>query len=503
MPESLHTPTIARALGALGRDFARFAGSRLWLLLALMIAGSIAEGFGLLMIVPLAAIALGEASQLPQWLAAPLDRVDPDRALLAAAALFLAAMALRSALLVWRDLLRGRLEANYRASLQLRAAATLAQTGWAKASRIGQAGMQSLLLNDVPRAVLRSSYSLDVAVASIFLAVQVGAGRAAVSRHWRCSQSGAGAGADPAARNDAAPGAQRRGADPRRRGQHGVGDAPPLRAQVGARPRQRRPVPRGVSLEPRPACRRIWPVRARSCAIPPAFGLRDRCCRGAAAGRRGARPGIALSGARRQPGAVRADGSTGRRAASVGAASHCNCSGFFRDRAPAGGRAAGRAERRRSRGDPLDWSRAELEDAAFLHESGRGRPPSLVISERGRWLGLRGPRRRARPRSPTLPSPAFTRCSRGRSLVDGRPLEQERIDGWRAGIAYLGQDGLVFADSVAANLIAGKGEADDAAMWTALEAVGLAARVRRSPMASAIRSARAAAPCRAASGSGC
>ena len=42
----------------------------------------------------------------------------------------------RSALLFWRDSLRARLQASYQASLQLRAAATLAQAGWEQ----GQAG---------------------------------------------------------------------------------------------------------------------------------------------------------------------------------------------------------------------------------------------------------------------------------------------------------------------------------------------------------------------------
>jgi hypothetical protein len=177
MSDLAERPTVNRpqtgGLGSLAGDFARFAGARLWLLLALMLAGSIAEGFGLLMIVPLAAIALGEGSSLPLWAAAPFARISADQALIAAAAIFLAAMAVRSLLLVWREAVRARLQWTYQASLQLRAAATLAQAGWNKASRIGQAGMQSLLLNDVPRALLCLSYLLDFAVAAIFLSVQI------------------------------------------------------------------------------------------------------------------------------------------------------------------------------------------------------------------------------------------------------------------------------------------------------------------------------------------
>ena len=51
-------------IAALIKDYRRFAGGLLWLALVLMILGAIAEGFGLLMIVPLASIAIngGDAS---------------------------------------------------------------------------------------------------------------------------------------------------------------------------------------------------------------------------------------------------------------------------------------------------------------------------------------------------------------------------------------------------------------------------------------------------------
>ena len=476
MPESPHTPTIARALGALGRDFARFAGSRLWLLLALMIAGSIAEGFGLLMIVPLAAIALGEASQLPQWLAAPLDRVDPDRALLAAAALFLAAMALRSALLVWRDSLRGRLEANYRASLQLRAAATLAQTGWARASRIGQAGMQSLLLNDVPRAVLCLSYSLDVAVASIFLAVQVGLAallspalalfailvlapalillRGTTRRLGRSGEALTRGAEDSTAsgmrlhsglKSALAQGsvgqflAEYRSSLDRLAGEYGrfardlalsrqlsafaTGVAAVLLLVVGAR----------VLELPFPVLAASLVLFARMAA--PAVGLLQSAQQAIATA-------PAFSAIERRLGALQ-------------------------DVPSAGGPEV----------TPLDWSRAELEDAAFLHESGRGLGPVTLSLERGRWLGLRGPSAAGKTTLADVIA-CLHQAQQGSLLVDGKPLERERLRNWRAGIAYLGQDGLVFADSVAANLAAGQRAIDEAAIWDALEAVGLAGRVR-------------------------
>src|SRR5206468_9681750 len=57
--------------------------------------------------------------------------------------------------------------------LRVRAAATLASRGWPFASRIGQAGMQSLLLNDVPRAAEAAGYVQQVAVGATMLLVQL------------------------------------------------------------------------------------------------------------------------------------------------------------------------------------------------------------------------------------------------------------------------------------------------------------------------------------------
>src|SRR5688500_8843324 len=98
---------------ALYRDFYRFAGWRLWLALALMAGGALAEGVGLLLLVPLAAIALDQQSALPAWLEAPVGRLSADAGLGGAIGLFLAAMGVRSLLLYWRDTMRSRLQTAY------------------------------------------------------------------------------------------------------------------------------------------------------------------------------------------------------------------------------------------------------------------------------------------------------------------------------------------------------------------------------------------------------
>src|SRR5690349_23106902 len=103
------------------QDFRRFAGARLWLALALMLLGAFAEGFGILILVPLAAIATGTSSRF----AALVAWVPEQNRLLVALLLFVAAMGVRSLLLYWRERELARLQSGYEASLRIRAAATL------------------------------------------------------------------------------------------------------------------------------------------------------------------------------------------------------------------------------------------------------------------------------------------------------------------------------------------------------------------------------------------
>lgn len=467
---------VGRGLGDVARDFARFAGSRLWLLLALMTAGSIAEGFGLLMIVPLAAIALGEASSLPRWIAAPFERFDPDQGLLLAAGLFLLAMALRSLLLVWRDSLRGRLEADYRASLQLRAAATLAASGWNKASRIGQAGMQSLLLNDVPRAVLCLAFILEFAIAAVFLSVQFllaawlapmlaffalvvlapallllgrSARRLASSGEalTRGSEDSTGAGIrlHSGLKSALAQGStaqflgEYRSSLARLAGEYGrftrdLSVSRQLSAFATAVAAVVLLVTGGRLLD------LPFPVLAASLVLfarmaTPAISLLQSAQRAIAAA-------PAFAAIERRLGPLARDVPAGK------------------ENLPA-----------------LDWSTLDLDAVSYRHESGGGFHRLTLSLRRGGWLGIRGASAAGKT---TLVDVivGLHQPQQGSVRVDGGPLDDERLERWRAGVAYLGQDGLIFADSVAANLAAGQGELDEPAMWGALEAVGLAGRVR-------------------------
>ena len=69
----------------------------------------------------------------------------------------------------------------------------------------------------------------------------------------------------------------------------------------------------------------------------------------------------------------------------------------------------------------------------------------------------------------------------GQVLIDGCEFDAATLERWRAGLAYVGQEGSVFNDSVRANLLAEGAEIDEAALWAALTAVGLDERVRALP----------------------
>ena len=65
--------------------------------------------------------------------------------------------------------------------------------------------------------------------------------------------------------------------------------------------------------------------------------------------------------------------------------------------------------------------------------------------------------------------------------VDGGPLAGETLRRWQASLAYVGQEGSLFDDSVRGNLLADGAKPSEEELWGALEAVGLAARVRALP----------------------
>jgi ATP-binding cassette, subfamily C, bacterial len=129
---------------------------------------------------------------------------------------------------------------------------------------------------------------------------------------------------------------------------------------------------------------------------------------------------------------------------------------------------------------PLSWSELRLDNVGFDHKDGIGLDSASLILRNGQWLALSGPSGAGKTTLVDIVA-GLLPPQRGRVTLDGNPLEGETLQRWRAGLAYVGQDGAVFDDSVRGNLVAGGSPADEARLWDSLERVGLADRVRAFP----------------------
>jgi ATP-binding cassette subfamily C protein len=126
---------------------------------------------------------------------------------------------------------------------------------------------------------------------------------------------------------------------------------------------------------------------------------------------------------------------------------------------------------------PLQWTEFRMEDVAFEHDSALGvRSASLTIRT-GEWLGLSGPSGAGKTTLVDLVA-GLLAPTRGSITVDGAKLDGHVLDRWRLALAYVGQEGTVFNDSVRANLLAEGAAAGEPELWDVLQQVGLADRVR-------------------------
>jgi ATP-binding cassette subfamily C protein len=130
--------------------------------------------------------------------------------------------------------------------------------------------------------------------------------------------------------------------------------------------------------------------------------------------------------------------------------------------------------------DPLEWHELKLEGVAFEHRPGFGLRGGSLAVKRGEWVGVGGRSGAGKTTLVDLVAGLLV-PEEGRISVDGQALGGEQLERWRAGLAYAGQEATVFNDSVRGNLLAEGARADDAALWDALELVGLGARVRALP----------------------
>ena len=460
---------------ALLTDYRRYAGARLWLALGVMLLAAVAEGFGLLMIVPLASAAIGTAvAPAVRWV--PFTgQLSADQRFAGALAFFIAAMAGRSLLLFVRDVQIARLENGYEASLRLRSASTLAKRGWPFASHIGQAGMQSLLLNDVPRAGLAVGQMQQFAVSAAMLLVQliltailapaltlvavailiVGA---LASARWTRRGVESGMVIVGAMEESASSGfrlhaglkaALAQGTVPSFLGEY----AASLHQTAGQFVRYARDYTAARQLGmfgAAAAAAVLLFVGVRVLAMPFAVLVTSLIIFARMTG-----PSINLQQSAQQVAAL----------APAFAAIQLRLGEL--EQPPMSHPA----------GEPLRWGELSLRDVAFEHQAGLGVKSASLTIKAGEWLGLSGASGGGKTTLVDLAA-GLLAPSAGSITVDGAPLEGLLLDHWRLGVAYVGQEGAVFNDTVRANLLAEGAAADDAELWEVLDQMGLGERVR-------------------------
>ena len=466
---------------ALFLDYRRYAGWRFPLVLALMLAGSVAEGAGILMIVPLVAIAIGGA-EVPAKLEPLVELTSgwsADQRFFVVIAIFVAAMIIRSILLYLRDMMLVRLHAGHEASIQVRAAAALASKGWAFASRIGQSGMQSLLLTEIGRASTAVTHAQQALVRLTLLAVQL-----ALAAYLSLAMSlvavaiiGAGYALSwPWIRRGSRTGM-------RLSDTYELSAAAGFRLHAGLKAALAQGTVPYFLAEYRSSLSKLFAdfvTLARDSAVVRASGGVASASAAALLLLIGDRvldlsfavllPLLILFARMSGPAQALQQYVQGAVAAAPAFAA------IERRIGPLGSA----IEVGPPNIKPLDWAELRVVDVSYRHESGAGIDHCSLSLRRGEWLGIGGASGSGKTTLVDLIA-GLIAPDAGALLVDGETLEGELTERWKRSIAYVGQAELVFDDTIRGNLKADGFAGAEAMMWEALEVVGLAERVRGLP----------------------
>lgn len=458
------------------RDVGRQEGRALRITAALMAAGALAEAAGLLILLPMLSLVAGQGGAVVRAVAAILPAATRLPVILLA---FLLIMVVRAAILFARDRASARLETAYEQGLRVRAAATLASRGWPFAAQVGQAGMQGLLDNDVPRSMAAVHYGLSAATATFMLVVQLAV---AALLSWPMALGAAlllllaGPFVVALARRSA-------GA--------GVGIIERQQDSVRAAYRFYAGLKAAIAQGSVPAFLTAYEAslaRLRGDLLAFATGLARSRARHqlAAAVAAASIIGVGQALALDLPHLLallvlfaRMSGPAQMlQQAAVNLAANAPAFATIETRL------AGVLDRPSpvEPAAPLEWQRLEANGLALDRGIGCRSAPTDFVLNRGEWVAISGDSGAGKTTLIDLVAGLIAPSS-GQLMVDGKPLEGALLAGWRAGLAYVGQQEAPFDDTLRAAL--GDGHDDD--LMTALEIVGLADMVRALPLALATK----------------
>jgi ATP-binding cassette subfamily C protein len=166
-------------LGAFIREFLAFARRRALAALALVAAGTLLEGVGLVMLVPLLGVVLGSSSgnhALDGWSRRLLDWLPAETSagrLALLLALFALLMVLRGVVLLRRDVLLAEIQTGFVERYRLRLVERLAASRWDVVARLRHGRITHVLASDVQSLRIASQFLVQTVVAVAMLAAQL------------------------------------------------------------------------------------------------------------------------------------------------------------------------------------------------------------------------------------------------------------------------------------------------------------------------------------------
>lgn len=164
-------------------DFRRFLGKDFWISGAMVIAATVVEGVGLLLLVPILAIATGNVSD--PWLERAVDLLEragvtgPDALLVAAVAAFLLVLLVRGALLRARDLRLAAHNLAFVDYLRMELVGAMASAPWQRVPPAERSRIEHTVHTDLRRiqagtgGAMRASGNLSMMAAQLAVALVV------------------------------------------------------------------------------------------------------------------------------------------------------------------------------------------------------------------------------------------------------------------------------------------------------------------------------------------
>jgi ABC-type multidrug transport system fused ATPase/permease subunit len=159
------TPTRA-TLAHLGRDFAAFGGTRLLAAIALMVMGTLAEGFGILLLAPAIISMFG-----PSHAAGSVLSLLPGRqSFPLILALFALLIALRAIIVLARERLTSRLQVSFVEAVRLRLVERLTRAAWPQVADLSHARIVQALSVEIHQVGIAVNSLMAATVAVVIVA---------------------------------------------------------------------------------------------------------------------------------------------------------------------------------------------------------------------------------------------------------------------------------------------------------------------------------------------